>query len=171
MFKLHKGDTMLYFGTKMVDARPMTAHAYEQYMDENIELVGDDEPGYLVEYVFTGRPNHPGHDNYVSWSPAEVFDSAYESNGSLSFGHAVKALKQGAKVSRMDWNGKNIFLYLVGGNEYPVERNAGSAIAGYFPKDMIPYCPYIAMLTAQNDVVPWVASQSDILVDDWYIVE
>ena len=151
----------------------MSAHIYEQYMEMSPEVRSnnEDEPGYLVEYVGTGRSNHPGHENYVSWSPAEVFEEAYESTGSMSFGHAIKALKTGHRVSRIGWNGKNMFLYYVGRGNYPVERNSGSAVKGHFPENMVPYRAYIAMLTAQNDVVPWVASQSDILADDWYIVQ
>lgn len=164
---------MIYFGTKMVSAVFMSAHTYERYMDMSAEVGSndDDEPGYLVEYLGTGRSNHPGHENYVSWSPAEVFDDAYQASGFLSFGHAIKALKMGERVSRNGWNGKNMFLYYVEENKYPVERNAKSAVAGHFPNNMVPYRAYIAMLTAQNDVVPWVASQSDILADDWYIVD
>jgi hypothetical protein len=41
---------------------------------------------------------------------------------------------------------------------------------GVFPDDMVPYRDYIAMKTAQNDVVPWVASQTDVLAEDWEIV-
>ncbi|HEY7823549.1 MAG TPA: hypothetical protein VIG24_11965 [Acidimicrobiia bacterium] len=68
-----------YVGTKIVKAEPMTRQAYKDYRgwelpaDEN----GADE-GFLVEYVDGGQSNHESHEGYISWSPAEVFDNAYQ---------------------------------------------------------------------------------------------
>ena len=39
-----------------------------------------------------------------------------------------------------------------------------------FGGEKVPYGAYIAMKTAQGNVVPWLASQTDMLADDWYIV-
>lgn len=67
-----------YVGTKMVKARPMSRAEYNEYQgwdlpaDEN----GEDS-GYLVEYLDGGLSNHPEHENYISWSPADVFEKAY----------------------------------------------------------------------------------------------
>jgi hypothetical protein len=44
-------------------------------------------------------------------------------------------------------------------------------MVGVFPDDMVPYCAYIAMKTAQDNVVPWLASQTDMLAQDWEIVQ
>ena len=44
-----------------------------------------------------------------------------------------------------------------------------TAMIGVFEDDMIPYGAYIAMKTAQNNVVPWLASQTDVLAEDWYV--
>ena len=85
----------------------------------------------------------------------------------MDFGHAIQALKDGDKVARSGWNGKGMFLYYVAANSYPVERNANSAVAGMFEDDMVPYGAYIAMKTAQGNVVPWLASQTDMLAEDW----
>jgi hypothetical protein len=155
----------LYYGTKQVIAVPMSSHKYIDYMDPNAFFAGEDEPGYLVEYTGTGRPNHANHSNYVSWSPREVFEAAYENSGALSFGHAMMALMEGKKVSRIGWNGKGMYLYYVPAAKYHADQN----IIGVFPDDMVPYRDYIAMKTVNNEVVPWVASQSDILMSDWCI--
>ena len=89
----------------------------------------------------------------------------------LSFGTAVEALKQGARVAREGWNGKGMFLYYVPENKYPASRNEHGTMIGMFKDDMVPYGAYIAMKTAQNNVVPWLASQTDVLAEDWQIVE
>ena len=85
----------------------------------------------------------------------------------MNFGLALEALKQGQAVERKGWNGRNMFLYYVAENSYPVSGNPNSAVKGLFPDDMVPYGAYIAMKTAQGNVVPWLASQTDVLADDW----
>ena len=89
----------------------------------------------------------------------------------LSFGDAVAALKEGLRVARKGWNGKGMFLYYVPENKYPASRNEHGTMIGVFEDDMVPYGAYIAMKTAQNNVVPWLASQTDVLAEDWQIVE
>ena len=89
----------------------------------------------------------------------------------MDFGKALEHLKAGRKVGRDGWNGKGMFIYLVPSAAYPAQRNISGTMLGLFPDDMVPYRAYLAMKTAQNDVVPWVASQSDILADDWHLFE
>lgn len=84
----------------------------------------------------------------------------------LSFGAALVALKAGMRVTRAGWNGKGMWLYYVPAASYPAQTEAARAAFG----DMVPYRAYIAMKTAQGDVVPWLASQSDVLEDDWMVV-
>ena len=81
----------------------------------------------------------------------------------MNFGNAVELLKMGKKVDRKGWNGKGMFLYYVPGNSYPATTEIAKKEFG----DKVPYCPYIAMKTVQGNVVPWLASQSDILAEDW----
>jgi hypothetical protein len=89
----------------------------------------------------------------------------------FSFGHAIACLKAGHRVAREGWNGKGMFLYYVPQNKYPASRNEHGTMVGVFEDDMVPYGAYIAMKTAQNNVVPWLASQTDVLAEDWQIVE
>ncbi len=72
----------------------------------------------------------------------EVFD----------FGIAIDLLKQNRKVSRSGWNGKGMWLAL----QVPDENSKMSL-------------PYIYMKTADNKLIPWLASQTDILAEDWSI--
>ena len=89
----------------------------------------------------------------------------------LTFGQAIEALKQGKKVARAGWNGKGMFIYYVPENKYPASDNILGTMMNHFPDDMVPYGSYIAMKTAQDNVVPWLASQTDVLAEDWDIVE
>jgi len=84
----------------------------------------------------------------------------------MDFGDAVRALKSGARVTRAGWNGKGMWLYYVPANSYAAQTDAARAEFG----EMVPYRAYIAMKTAQGDVVPWLASQSDVLDEDWEVL-
>ena len=159
-----------YIGTKNINAEPMSR------MDYNIlrgwEVPADEDPldeGYLVEYVDGGKPNMEGYVGYISWSPKEQFEAAYQSSGNMSFGHAVELMKAGCKVARQGWNGKEMFLFLVGGSTFKVDR---PPLLGIYPEGTeINYCPHIDMKTADGSIVPWLASQSDVLSSDWAMIE
>lgn len=97
----------------------------------------------------------------------------------MNFGEAIEALKAGNKVSRDGWNGKGMWLYLVPANSYPAQTQAAKDYwrdrqsplgENEVSAIMVPYGAYIAMKTAQDNVVPWLASQTDVLADDWGVV-
>jgi len=88
----------------------------------------------------------------------------------LNFGQAIEAMKNGNKVARSGWNGKGMFIYYVPANTYPASGNKLGTMNGVFPDDMVPYGAYIAMKTAQDNVVPWLASQTDVLAEDWELI-
>lgn len=87
-------------------------------------------------------------------------------NYSSDFGGALAMLRDGKKVARRGWNGKGMFLYLVPAASYPAQTDAAKQAFG----DMVPYSEYIAMRTVQDVVVPWCASQTCLLADDWHEV-
>lgn len=95
----------------------------------------------------------------------------------MNFGQALEALKQGRKVARKGWNGKGMFIYLVRGQEvtYKDLRNeAKEALATTpgTPFDIIKINGHIDMFAADGSiVVGWLASQTDMLAEDWEIVE
>jgi hypothetical protein len=86
----------------------------------------------------------------------------------MNFGEAIEAMKSGQKVSRSGWNGKGMFLFLVPGSVFKVSRAPLNAI--YPEGTEITYCPHIDMKTADDKVVPWLASQTDVLAEDWGII-
>jgi len=71
----------------------------------------------------------------------------------MDFSTALVRLKVGARMARAGWNGKNMYIEM----QVP---DAHSKMT----------LPYLFMKTAQGDLVPWLASQTDILAEDWETV-
>lgn len=82
-----------------------------------------------------------------------------------NFGWALRLIKEGKKVKREGWNGKDMFIFLVPGSTFQVNRPPLLGI--YKEGTTINYHPHIDMKTADGMVVPWLASQTDILATDW----
>lgn len=143
-----------FIGTKLVKAVPMTRIAYNEYRGWKLpvdELHLAEEQGFLVEYVDGGRANDARHTGYISWSPADVFAAAYKTSGSLSFGDAVIVLKQGKQIARKGWNGRGMYIRYVPATPY---LNA-----------------HLELKNVANTYDTWVPSVSDVLAEDWCIVE
>jgi hypothetical protein len=173
-------DMKPYIGTKLINAIDMTRAAYnilrgwDLPADEN----GDDA-GYLVEYVDGGQSNHPNFKGYISWSPKNVFERAYRPSAGMTFGSAIEALKAGQKVARSGWNGKGMWLSLsgplegrvIGADQFWSENNR--EWARQFGGAMV--LPAITMKTVNAHgreaiLMGWLASQTDMLSEDWEIV-
>lgn len=145
-----------YYGTKRITAWPETRTTA---VDPNDPSKGNKtEEGYAVKYA----------DGYISWSPKDVFEEAYQLITAMSFGHAIAAMKEGHKVARQGWNGKDMFLFLVNGSTFKVNR---PPLLGIYPEGTeIDYHAHIDMKTANGQIVPWLASQTDMLSNDWAII-
>lgn len=115
------------------------------------------EDGYKVRYA----------DGYVSWSPKEVFEEAYRLTDGMNFGLAIEAMKKGERVARKGWNGKDMYVFLA----YEPDFVTDADISAFDGKE-VEVGDMLVMKTAQNTFQPgWLASQADMLADDWYIVE
>jgi len=149
-----------YIGTKILNAKTMTRGDYNKLRgwtlpaDEN----GEDE-GYLTD-------NGAGH---LQWQPKAVFEDAFDPCDAMDFGMAVAALKLGKRVSRAGWNGKGMWLILVAYScsdtpeDHPhYHHHSVASVEGL---------PWIGMKTTDNKFVPWLASQTDMLAEDWMIAE
>ena len=180
-----QSQALVFYGTKKIAATAMSRQEYNDYRgwdlpaDEN----GTDE-GYLVEYLDGGKPNHPDHEGYISWSPKEQFEAAYQSSGKMSFGHALVALESGLRVARAGWNGKNMWIaYTPGSILDAAQAKDGHAVKyranelnADLPHDgterQIELLPHIDMRAADGSmVIGWLASQTDMRAKDWCIVE
>lgn len=84
-----------------------------------------------------------------------------------SFGSAVRALKEGFRVSRAGWNGKGMFVYLVPAASYPPTTEIAKA---QFGGADVPYNAYLAIKNVDNTISTWVPSVNDVLAEDWSVV-
>lgn len=169
-----------YIGVKLVSARPMTRGQYCEYRWD-VPPDEDEDPsddGYLVEYLDGGKPNDERHEGYISWCPRAQFEKANRPLSGMPFGHAIEAAKAGHKIARRGWNGKNMFvvymppLWLPPYSSQKPGAKVNDRTARHIGTDTpLDSQAYLAMYTAQKQWIPgWVASQSDMLADDWYIV-
>lgn len=118
----------------------------------------NDADGYLVDYG----------NGYLSWSPRDVFEESYRATSGVTFGLAVEALKKRHKVTRAGWNGKEMFLLIIQGSN-DIAKLTGYGFGEYL--DEPTFRDAIFMKTVDDQLVPWTASQSDILADDWTVIE
>jgi hypothetical protein len=157
-----------YVGIRSITAKPMNRLEYNNYrgwvLPKNES--GNDE-GYLVESP-DDVSNHPKHSGYLSWVPKKQFESVYQSNGNYSFGHALWLIQHGKRVARKNWNDKNMFLFLVPGSLFKVDREPLMSVIG--EGVLVNYHGHIDMRTADGTIVPWLCSQTDMLSNDWVVV-
>lgn len=85
----------------------------------------------------------------------------------MDFSDALKALKDGKKITNTGWNGPGQYLYYVPANSYPTITDIAKEEFG----EMAAYGAYIAIKTTQGIVNPWVPSTGDLFSEAWEIVE
>ena len=152
-----------YIGTKIIEAEPayrcMDGHGHITITDDlpvAFPTFPSVEDGYRVRYA----------DGYVSWSPKEAFEEAYRPTDAMNFGLAIEAAKRGAKIARRGWNGKGQYVELAsaisyvtpGGETVNAEHEAIGNRA-------------FAFVGSSGVQMGWLASQADMLADDWHIVK
>ena len=136
--------------TIMMHCRPKDA-------DEGQGPILDIRETQRVEYTL---------DNVLSdeWVIADNENSTLlGGTATFTFGEAIKYLKRGLKVCRQGWNGKGMYLAHVNSYQYKVD--------GEVHKDSLFLSPWIGMKTADGKFVPWLASQTDMLAEDWMFAE
>jgi len=160
----------------------MTLDEYEVLTGKK-NTKGDYQPeneGYLVEYQDGGKPNHPDFAGYISWSPKDVFEKAYRPTAGMNFGMALEAIKAGKRVCRAGWNGKGMFLFLLPGGSVPKtaihDPKLREVIDSETEGDTFEALPTIRMWTTNSAgrravLTGWLASQTDMLSDDWQIID
>lgn len=83
----------------------------------------------------------------------------------MDFSDALKIVKSGGRVARAGWNGKNMFIFLVQGSRFTVNREPLMSILGEGTE--VDYHGHVDMRTANGQIVPWLCSQTDMLAEDW----
>ena len=89
----------------------------------------------------------------------------------MDFSDALKVVKGGDRITRAGWNGKDMWLSMTPGQSIPAEKfwsphNKEFAVANGGSAEVL---PYLTMKTADGKIVPWLASHSDILAEDWKV--
>ena len=88
----------------------------------------------------------------------------------MTFGDAIVLAKSGESVSRSGWNGKGMWVTYVPKGEITLPRRIEDVHS--HPGDTIFKClPFLAMKTVDGSLIPWLASQADILAEDWNITK
>ncbi len=87
----------------------------------------------------------------------------------MDFGKALIAVKEGERVARVGWNGKGMFIFLVNGSRFTVNREPLISIMGEGTE--VNYHAHVDMKTADGTIVPWLCSQTDMLAEDWVILD
>lgn len=163
-------NTALTWAIPMTRGAALTDKRIQILPEPNNKNYSDADVGYMVEY----------QNSYKFWSPKSVFESVYRPINGLTFGLAIEALKRGERVARAGWNGKNMYLVLVLpqsdavlNGDTPCFCYRAFALpdgANGKPKKPPQLSPYIAIKTADEKLVPWLANQTDMLAEDWYII-
>lgn len=147
-----------YIGTKIVQAEPAYRVDGKVFVKANIVPSGVHiEDGYKVVYP----------DGYESWSPKDVFEAAYRATDGMSFGLAIEAAKMGKKIARAGWNGKNQYVEL--GHDFSYTAPGDIPVRPVQHLDIGSQA--LVFVGTRGRQAGWLASQSDMLADDWKIVE
>lgn len=83
----------------------------------------------------------------------------------MDFSAALLAVKAGRRVARSGWNGKGMFVFLVPGSTFTVNR---PPLLGIYPEGtQVEYRPHIDLRAADGTVGPWTPSGADLMAEDW----
>lgn len=160
-----------YIRLNEVDAEPMKFGEFKEKFPKsggaNVER-GADEDGYAITYR-KGQANE-----YVSWCPKAEFDAVSRPVDGMTFGMAIEAMKRGKKVARKGWNGKGMYVWVMPGSTIKNCPNISDPHLAEIDKaeGEIRFLGSIRMFTATKEVLTgWLASQTDMLAEDWMVVE
>lgn len=96
----------------------------------------------------------------------QYIEEAYRETSGMNFGLAIEAAKMGKKIARAGWNGKSQYVELATGISYT--NNAGEVVNAEHAAIGNKALAFVGTSGVQ---LGWLASQADMLADDWYIVE
>ena len=94
----------------------------------------------------------------------------------MRFGEALRECESGKKIARKGWNGKGMYVIYTCGRELVLVRDDiwTKAVREIAKENggSVKIRPYLSLKTAQGDLqIGWLASQSDMLAEDWEVVE
>lgn len=154
---------------KFKNCKDLKINLYIHMPDDSTEIIFNSMGHNKVEYIDKTYDDDLTHKNSKDIYILGV-EFASDQIAEYDFGAALIIMQRGKRVARKGWNGKDMFCYYVPKGEYEPYTKAA---AKYCVNDenKVPYSAYIAMKTVDGTVVPWLASQTDMLAHDWFIVE
>lgn len=158
---IHAVPTKMVNGCPWPEGLPLPDVSGPKQTDENCCF--PIEVSIVDGYVFTASRD----DKYPQFMTTEEFENTCRSTENMNFGDALVVLKQGNRVARKGWNGKDMYVFLA----YEADFVTDADISAFDQLD-VEVGDMLVMKTAQNTFQPgWLASQADMLAEDWYIVE
>lgn len=158
------GKLKQYIGTKMIQAAP-ALRIESEGGNVRVELLADKPVTMPTDTVDMGyKVIYP--DGYESFCPLDAFEEAYRPTDDMSFGLAIEAAKKGKKIARRGWNGKDQYVEIGTDFAYRTTDDQGVLVAH---EDIGTQA--LVFVGTRGRQVGWLASQADMLADDWYIVE
>ena len=139
---------MKYIGTRIINAEKCRA-----WQSVGNHILGDE--GYKIEL-----------NDYTLWSPKDVFEKYYHCMDGLPFGFAIEAVKNGFKAQRKGWNGKNQYIELATNVSY-INHDGETMNVNHEQMGN----KSIAFVGTSGTQLGWLASQADMLSEDWIILK
>lgn len=154
-----------YIRCHIVEAEPMTRGEYATAHGRPTPQSEDPaEAGYRVVYPY----------GYEVWVQKTQFEVSSRPIDGMTFGQAIEAMKQGKKVARRGWNGKGMYLWLLPAASVKAEWCKEPHLKTLAEQNggEVECLGSVRMKTADGKVLTgWLASQTDMLSEDWCIVE
>lgn len=139
---------------------PVEVYALDSYGGSVKEtLLGTIQPGQAMDFYATDSRE------IRAVEIRKPNDSSAYTGKPLDFAAVVRGLKAGKRYARGGWNGKGMFIFLVPGSRFSVNREPLLSILGEGTE--VDYHGHVDMRTATGQIVPWLCSQTDLLAEDW----
>lgn len=159
---IHAVPVKMVNGMHWPDGLPLPEIQAPEIMDDCCSNIKR-EPVIEDGYMYTTSAD----DKYPQYMSAADFDAMCRSTEAMTFGDALDALKHGERVARKGWNGKGMYVFLAYEPDFVTDADISA-----FDQMEVEVGDMLVMKTAQNTFQPgWLASQADMLAEDWYIVE
>lgn len=149
---------------------------YIQMPGGETEVIINPKPEEKVAYI-----DKTYNDDLVHCNSDKIIIGAYEfltveDEETMTFGDALEILKMGGRVARKGWNGKNMYVFLATDVEFKTDADLSEfnpdRIAECADQNMVPVSNMLVLRTAQGTLQPgWLATQSDMLAEDWVSLE
>ena len=162
---IHAVPVKMVNGCLWPDGLPLPAvrEVPEAHDDNCCCKINTDNPVIEDCYMYTSGRD----DKYAAYMSLSDFEAMCRPAESMSFGDALEAMKNGERVAREGWNGKDMYIFIACEPDFVTDADISA-----FDNQDVETGDVICMKTAQNTFqLGWLASQADMLAEDWYIVE